>query len=135
MPEQRDALTELVKQQVGTGRRYSTREFAAAAVDPVTGSGPGKSLVGKIIADQNYTVTPELVSALAVGLGLEREIVAAAAHWQIIGYRRAELAGEAPATLVRRLAADTANTPRARATAERWSAEEAAGESNARPDI
>lgn len=128
MPEQRDALTELVKQQVGPGRRFSTRSFAAAAVDPVTGDGPGKSLVAKIIADQNYIITPELVSALSAGLGLDREVVAAAAHWQIIGYRPSELAGAAPATLIRRLAsADDADAPRARSVAERWADEESNG--------
>lgn len=36
--EQRDALTELVRASVGTGRRMSTREFSAAAVD---GEKPG----------------------------------------------------------------------------------------------
>lgn len=121
--EQRDALTELVRQQVGTGRRYSTREFAEIAIAPETGRGPGKSLIGKIIAGQGYKVTPELVSALAVGLGLDREIVAAAAHFQVIGYRLSELAGEAPAVLMRELGAEGA-TPLAQAVAERWAAEE-----------
>lgn len=129
MPEQRDALTELVRQQVGLGRRFSTRTFAAAAVDPVTGDGPGKSLVAKIIAGQGYDITPELVSALSIGLDLDREVVAAAAHWQIIGYRRSELSGGAPATLVRRLSsADDADAPRARSVAERWADEESNGD-------
>jgi hypothetical protein len=122
-----DALTELVQQQVGTGRRYSTRDFAAVAVDPMTGKGPGKSLVAKIIAGRGYTITPELVSAISVGLGLDREIVAAAAHWQVIGYRPSELAGPAPATLVRTLEAGDGDTPRARAVAERWAEEESNG--------
>lgn len=124
MPEQRDALTELVRQQVGAGRRYSTRDFASAAVDPVTGKGPGKSLVAKIIAGQGYTVTPGLVSALAVGLGLDREVVAAAAHWQVIGYEASELAAPAEATLVRTLRNGSGVTSRAQAVAERWASEE-----------
>lgn len=93
MPEQRDALTELVQANVGTGRRMSTRDFAAVAVDPETGWSPGKSLVGKIIAGQNYTITPKLVSAVAAGLQMPREIIAAAAHLQAIGYTTEELSG------------------------------------------
>ncbi|MFD3980809.1 hypothetical protein ACFWR6_19680 [Streptomyces griseus] len=119
--EQRAALTELVRASVGTGRRMSTREFAAVAVDTQTGWGPGKSTVGKIVSGQNFNVTPQLVSALAVGLGLPREVVAAAAHMQTIGYAVEELAEGAPATLIRHL--DAAAGPKSRAVAERWDAE------------
>lgn len=123
MPQQRDALTELVKAHVGSGRRMSTREFAAVAVDPETGWAPGKSLVAKIIGGQGYRVTPQLVSAVAVGLGLDREIVAAAAHMQVIGYTDAELSGEAPARLIRVLDAEAGSDGRAREIAERWQRE------------
>ncbi|MFJ2249396.1 hypothetical protein ACIQGT_40210 [Streptomyces sp. NPDC093108] len=121
MPEQRNALTELVQANVGAGRRMSTRDFAAVAVDPETNWSPGKSLVGKIIAGQGYNITPQLVSAIAVGLGLQREIVAAAAHLQTIGYTVDELVDGAPAVLIRTL--DSEAGPKARAVAERWDAE------------
>lgn len=124
MPQQREALTELVKAHVGTGRRMSTREFAAAAVDPESGWSPSKSLIGKIVNDQGYDITPQLVSALAVGLGLDREIIAAAAHLQVIGYTDAELSGGAPAQLIRVLGAEGQATDKARAVAERWDAEQ-----------
>jgi hypothetical protein len=91
MFQQRDALTELVKCHVGEGRRMTTREFAAAAVDPQTGWSPSKSLVGNIITGKNYKVTPQLVSAVSAGLGVERRIVAVAAHFQVIGYTEQEL--------------------------------------------
>lgn len=123
MPEQRDALTELVQGSVGRGRRMSTREFAAAAVDAESGWSPGKSLVAKIVSGQNYVITPQLVSAVAVGLGLPREIVAAAAHLQTIGYAIEELTKGAPAKLIRTLDAEGAPGPKARAVAERWDAE------------
>ncbi|MGW7248862.1 hypothetical protein [Streptomyces decoyicus] len=123
MPEQRDALTELVRQHVGTGKRWSTREFTGVAVDPETGWAPGKSLVGKIIGGQNYNVTPQLVSALAAGLGLPREVVAAAAHLQVIGYTVEELAEGAPATLLRTLGPAAGSDEKARAVAARWDAE------------
>jgi hypothetical protein len=122
MLEQRDALTELVKAQVGDGKRWSTREFTARAVDPETGYAPGKSLIAKIINDQGYNITAQLVSALAEGLGLPRPVVGAAAHLQLIGYTEEELSQGAPATLIRTLDAGGA-TPKARAVAERWQSE------------
>jgi hypothetical protein len=123
MPQQRDALTELVKAHVGPGRRMSTRDFAAVAVDPDTGWAPSKSLVAKIIGGQGYNITPQLVSAIAVGLGLDREIIAAAAHLQVIGYTEAELSAGAPAKLIRAIGAEDGPTDQARAVAERWDAE------------
>ncbi|CAL9594576.1 hypothetical protein SUDANB1_05296 [Streptomyces sp. enrichment culture] len=122
MPQQRDALTELVKGHVGAGRRMSTREFAAAAVDPESGWSPSKSLVAKIIAGQGYDITPQLVSAVAAGLELDREIVAAAAHLQVIGYTDAELSGGAPAKLIKVIGAGEGDD-KARAVAERWDSE------------
>ncbi|MFE0533786.1 hypothetical protein ACFW20_07030 [Streptomyces nigra] len=122
MLEQRDALTELVKSQVGEGKRWSTREFAARAEDPETGYAPGKSLIAKIINDQGYNITAQLVSALAEGLGLPRSVVGAAAHLQLIGYTEEELTEGAPATLIRTLHAG-GDTPKARAVAQRWQAE------------
>lgn len=123
MPQQRDALTELVKANVGTGRRWSTREFAAVAVDPESGWAPSKSLVAKIIAGGGYDITPQLVSAVAAALGLDREIVAAAAHLQVIGYTDDELSGGAPAKLIRALGAEGDSDGKAREIAERWERE------------
>lgn len=123
---QRDALTELIRQHVGPGRRWSTREFAARAIDHDSEWSPSKSLIGKIIKGNSYDITPALVSAIAVGLGIDREIAAAAAHFQIIGYTDAELSGGAPAILIRRLGEDApSDTPRARQIAEQWEQEEA----------
>lgn len=120
MPEQRDALTELVKAHVGgEGKRYSVREFCAVAVDPDTKWSPGKSLIGKIINGQGYNITPQLVGALTVGLGIDRSIVAAAAHFQAIGYAEEELKRGAAAKLLRTLDA-AGDTPKARAVAQRW---------------
>ncbi|MCX4969353.1 hypothetical protein OHA98_41750 [Streptomyces sp. NBC_00654] len=123
MPQQRDALTELVKAHVGRDRRMSTREFSAVAVDPDTGWSPSKSLTAKIIGDQGYDITPQLVGAVAIGLGLDREIVAAAAHLQVIGYTDAELSAGAPARLIRAIGAEGESTDKAQAVADRWDAE------------
>lgn len=123
MPETRNALTELVQQHVGTGKRWSTREFAGIAVDPDTGWSPSKSLLAKIIAGQNFLITPQLVSALAKGLDVPRDIVAAAAHLQTIGYAVEDLQSGAPATLLRTIGSAPAEDSKARAVAERWEAE------------
>lgn len=122
-PEQRDALTELVKSVVGKGKQWSVREFAERAVDPDTGWSPSKSLLGKIISGAGYKVEPRLVSALAVGFGLPREIVAAAAHWQVIGYQPEELGASAPVTLLRHLTSGDDRT-HAQALARRWEADD-----------
>lgn len=124
MPEQRDALTELVAAHVGRGKRWSTRDFAEIAVDPVSGWSPSKSLVAKIAGGQSYDITPELVSALAIGLGLDREVVAAAAHFQVIGYTESELEGGAAATVLHEIGNRPVDTSKSRAVAERWAAEE-----------
>ncbi|MGW1183003.1 hypothetical protein ACWD7Y_05115 [Streptomyces drozdowiczii] len=126
MAEQRDALTELVRASVGRGKRMSTRDFAAAAVDGESGWNPSKSLVAKIIGGQGYDITPQLVTAVAAGLDLPREVVAAAAHFQTIGYVATEMTDGAPATLLRMLDSDSdgAPGPKARAVAERWDGEE-----------
>ncbi|MFI1467595.1 hypothetical protein [Streptomyces wuyuanensis] len=113
-----------MKAHVGRDRRFSTREFSAVAVDPDTGWSPSKSLVAKIIGDQGYDITPQLVSALAIGLGLDREIVAAAAHLQVIGYTDDELSKGAPARLIREIGAEGGPTDKAQAVAERWDAEQ-----------
>lgn len=123
MAERRDALTELVRQHVGPGRRWSTRGFAEIAVDPDTGWSPSKSLIAKIIAGEKYDVTHQLVGALAAALGLPRGVVAAAAHFQVLGYEAEELAEGAPAVMVRKLG-EVPNGSEL-AIAERWEAEEA----------
>ncbi|MEU5608393.1 hypothetical protein AB0H03_06495 [Streptomyces sparsogenes] len=123
---QRDALTELVQEHVGThkGRKWSVEAFAERAVDPDTGYSPSTGLIGKIVQGQSYRITADLVGALAAGLELPRSIVAAAAHYQLIGYEESELQGGAPATLLHRIGERPEETPKAAAIAERWKAEE-----------
>lgn len=88
------ALTELVKAHVGPGKRWTLRAFVERAVDPGTGYTPSKSLIGNIIGDLDFKVTPQLISALAVGMDIERKVVAEAAHIQFIGYDVSDLAQE-----------------------------------------
>ncbi len=119
--QHRSALTELVQQHVGTHTgpdKMSVAAFVQRAVDPDSGYRPSNGLIGKIVRGDSYNVTPELVGAIAAGLGIPREIAAAAAHLQIIGYEAAELKRGAPATLMRRLDVEPGEPERA--VAEKW---------------
>lgn len=124
MAQQLDALTRLVRQHVGTHtgeHKMSVAAFCAKAVDPDSRYQPSNGLIGNIVAGKSYKVTPHLVGAIAAGLGLPREIVAAAAHLQLIGYEETELKGGAPAALMRRL--DVQPGAPEQAVAERWAPE------------
>jgi hypothetical protein len=106
MAEQRDALTELVQQHVGThtgSQKMPIAAFCRRAVDPDTGYQPSNGLVGKIVRGESYKVTPQLIGALAAGLRIPRAVAAAAAHLQLIGYEDEELREGAPATVTRLL--------------------------------
>lgn len=122
MTVRRDAVTELVSRYVGEGRRFSTREFPLVAVDPESGWAPSKSLIAKIINGEGYKISPQLVGALAAGLGLSREVVAAAAHLQVIGYEESELESGSPARILRTLGEEPGAAERD--IAARWEVEE-----------
>ncbi|WP_309049278.1 hypothetical protein [Streptomyces sp.] len=127
MMQRRDGLTELVQQHVGKHtdpEKMSVKEFCERAIDPDTGYQPSNGLIGKIVSGGSFGVTaqiPQLVGAIAAGLGLPREIVAAAAHLQLIGYEESELEGGAPAALLRRLDAEPGEPERR--VAEKWATE------------
>ncbi|MFF9714784.1 hypothetical protein ACF1DW_04195 [Streptomyces sp. NPDC014603] len=124
MAQQRDALTQLVQQHVGTNTgagKMTVVAFASKAIDPASGYRPSTGLIGKILQGASYRITPQLVGAIAAGLGLPREIVAAAAHFQLIGYEQGELDGGAPAQLLQRLGAEPGDAERA--LAEKWQSE------------
>lgn len=129
MAQQRDALTELVQRHVGThtgSDKMSVAAFCKVAIDPDSGYQPSNGLIGKIVRGDSYTITPRLVGAIAAGLGLPREVAAAAAHLQLIGYEETELRGGAPAALIRRLDAEPGDAERQ--IAERWQADRDTGE-------
>lgn len=124
MTRQLDALTRLVRQRVGThtgDNKMSIAQFCAAAIDPESKYQPSNGLIGKIVRGETYKVAPELVGAIAAGLGLPRDVVAAAAHLQLIGYEESELQDGAPAKLMRRLGIKPGAPERA--VAERWERE------------
>lgn len=121
MTEQRSALTELVRQHVGTHTgqdKMTINAFRKKAIDGESGYQPSTGLIGKIVAGDSYTITPQLVGALAAGLGIPREIVGAAAHLQLIGYTESELRDGPPAKLLLRIGAEPG--PAERDIAEKW---------------
>ncbi len=121
MAEQRDALTELVQQHVGThtgSQKLTITAFQKKAIEAESGYQPSTGLVGKIVAGQPYTITPKLVGAIAAGLGIPREIVGAAAHLQLIGYTQGELQEGHPAKLLQRIGARPGEAERT--IAKRW---------------
>lgn len=121
MAQQRDALTELVQAHVGThtgSDKMTVAAFHKKAVDAESGYKPSTGLIGKIVAGDTYKITPQLVGAIAAGLGIPREVVGAAAHLQLIGYTESELQDGAPAKLMLRIGASAGSAERD--IAKRW---------------
>ncbi|MFF7534917.1 hypothetical protein ACFZB2_38395 [Streptomyces bobili] len=85
MPDQEDALTRLVQEHVGRGRRLTVRGFEEAAVDPKSGRRLSKSTAGNVVNGHQIKVTPEVLRAIAAGLDVDPAVVRAAAIRQYIG--------------------------------------------------
>ncbi|MEU3426635.1 hypothetical protein [Streptomyces gardneri] len=85
MPDQTDALTRLVQEHVGEGRALTVRAFAERAVDPVSGTTISKSTAGNLVQGHQIKITPEVLAAIAAGLGRPLGEVQAAAMRQYVG--------------------------------------------------
>lgn len=85
MPEQADALTRLVQEHVGEGRALTVRAFAERAVDPKSRTTISKSTAGNLVQGHRIKITPEVLGAIAAGLGLPLASVQAAAMEQYVG--------------------------------------------------
>ncbi|CAM5719016.1 hypothetical protein [Streptomyces fumanus] len=85
MPDQDDALTRLVQEHVGRGRPLTFRAFEEQAVDPVTGYRISKSTAQELTRGHQIKVTPQVLRAVAAGLGEDPAKVRAAAIRQYIG--------------------------------------------------
>jgi hypothetical protein len=80
-------FNDLIAAVVGPGKAMTVREFSDRAVDPKSGYRPSKSLIGNIIKGQSPQPSPELISAVAAGLGRARAVVedAAIQQWIRVG--------------------------------------------------
>lgn len=85
MSDHEDALTRLVQKHVGRGRQLTFRAFEEAAVDPVTGRRISKSTAENVARGHQIKVTPEVLRAIAAGIGEDIAVVRAAAIRQYIG--------------------------------------------------
>ncbi|POG47139.1 hypothetical protein BV881_12435 [Streptomyces sp. ZL-24] len=85
MPDHSDALTRLVQEHVGDGRAITIRAFAQAAVDPKSGTTISKSTVGNLVRGHSIKITPEVLGAIAAGLGVPLVQVQLAAMRQYVG--------------------------------------------------
>ncbi|MFF8953845.1 hypothetical protein ACF09I_34365 [Streptomyces sp. NPDC014940] len=85
MPGHEDALTRLVQQHVGRGRRLTFRAFEEQAVDPASGHRISKSTAENIVKGHQIKLTPEIVRAVAAGLEVPLAQVREAAIRQYVG--------------------------------------------------
>lgn len=85
MADHDDALTRLVQEHVGRGRRLTFRAFEEQAVDPVTGRRISKSTAENVAKGHQIKVTPEVLRAIAAGIGEDLTRVHRAAIRQYIG--------------------------------------------------
>lgn len=91
-----DALTRLVQQHVGRGRRLTVRAFEEQAIDPVTGRRISKSTAGSIVTGHWIKITPEVLRAIAAGIEVDVREVRKAAIRQYIGIMVTDGPGDAP---------------------------------------
>lgn len=84
MTVERETLTDLVSAALGPGG-LTFQAFQARAVDPDSGYRPSTGTIQKIRDGKLVKIHPELVAALAAGLGRSSREVGIAAHRQYIG--------------------------------------------------
>jgi hypothetical protein len=115
-----ETLTMLVNERVGEGRAMTWRSFEAVAVDPQDGYKPSRATLWKIGQGQPVKLSPELVRAVAAGLGIPPERAQRAAAYQYAGYVTTDMGN---GTVVHEAGAEPGE--KVRAVLERWDQEEA----------
>jgi hypothetical protein len=85
MTQEAETLQQLVADRVGPGRRMTYRAFQAKAIDGGSGYQPSVDTLWKVGTGKPFKLTPELVGAIAAGLGLPLRRVQAAAAYQYTG--------------------------------------------------
>ncbi|MFE7394248.1 hypothetical protein [Streptomyces sp. NPDC057582] len=82
-----------MREQVGEGRPLTIRAFAERAIDSETGTTISKSTVGNLVQGSRIKITPEVLGAIAAGLGVPLRLVQAAATEQYVGLVLGDPAG------------------------------------------
>lgn len=116
-----ETLTQLVSEHVGHGT-ITYRVFEDRAIDPETGYRPSKSTLWKVARGEPVKISPQIVRAIAAGLGLRLARVAAAAAYQYTGLIAS------PAGTGTAIHAPGASTARAEEIVAGWEEEEGEGE-------
>jgi hypothetical protein len=93
MAREPETLTDLVAARVGPGTAMTYRKFEERAIDPVSGHKPSLGVLWKVAKGERVIIDPELVRAVAAGIGLPEERVQAAAAYQYTGLVATEVAG------------------------------------------
>jgi hypothetical protein len=83
-----------MREHVGEGRPLTLRVFAERAIDPRTGTTVSKSTAGNLVTGSRIKITPEILGAIAAGLGVAKRLVQAAAAEQYVGVVLGELQPE-----------------------------------------
>jgi hypothetical protein len=81
-----ETLADLVAGRAGAGRQYTFVALSERSIDPESGYRPSANLLWKVAKGESVKVNPELIRAIAQGLGLSIDRVARAATLQFIGY-------------------------------------------------
>lgn len=84
MTQEAETLTQLVADRVGEGRELTYRAFQAKAIAK-GGYQPSVDVLWKVGTGKAFKLSPELVEAIAAGLGLPPQRVQAAAAYQYTG--------------------------------------------------
>lgn len=82
-----ETLTDLVSERVGVGRPMTFDQFEAKAVDPDSGKKVSRGVLHKIAKGRDIMLSPEVVRAVAAGLGIDPQRAAVAAAVQFAGLR------------------------------------------------
>lgn len=121
-----ETLTDLVASQLRTGGGRDTIDtLYPRCIDPSTGYAAGRTTVWKLSRPDQATsvkIHPDLVRAMAAGLGLTEKRVQVAAAYQYTGLVATDYAG---GTILHEPGVTLDQMPKARAVLDRWAAEEA----------
>lgn len=114
-----ETLTQIVADALEDGLTY--RALEDNSIDPQTGYRPAKSTLWKVSKGHSVQLSPELVRAIAKGLGIEPLRAARAAAVQYAGYIPEDVAG---GTVVRESGAPASDLAAERNLIKLWDDED-----------
>jgi hypothetical protein len=123
-----ETLTDLVAAKLKSGGGRDTLDtLHPRCIDPSTGYAAGRSTVWKLSRPdlaKSVKIHPDLIRAVAAGLGLPADRVQRAAAYQYTGYLATDLGG---GTVIHRHGMAADQMDKARSFLDRWDKEEQGG--------